>query len=506
MAMRFTVGFEESYFVLDGAAALHILCTASETASSTLLLSFDVTLRSTNGRHVQSFSGVSMPEGSTSVRIPFAVPLDWADDFAQNIGDTAHADACGQFLVSMTAHCTLYAGTLVFRNDYSGYAAAISGSVPADILPAAGALSVAAVDGKVPSDWGIYVQGVSRVRITAPAAAGAAGSSIAAYFFGADGAARSENWAEFTLTQSGNVAIPVTVQDSRGRTATQDLLLAVQPYAAPALTGVRSLRCGADGTADENGVCFQARYALAASTLGGKNPAAVTCAWKKVTDTAYGAARTLVGDGAVLAAALEAGASYEVKYTVSDAFYSIDTYDYVSSTVYLLHFRKGGTGIAVGKAAEAENLFDVGLNADFRRAVTEGGALNVAGALTLGGTDVSAALANLGSVSTSAVAVNAAAMPSTEENTVLRCGRLVLTRLRGTLQNDQNAGAPPYEGVQYRVGSLPAGYYAAASVPLAFACQNGKPCKGMADSAGNLYVIPAADGQTSTELYTIGIV
>lgn len=499
MAIHFTVGFEESFFRLDGVSALHIRCTSAEAATASNLYAFDVTLRSTSGKYSQSWTNVLMTEGSAAVSIPFSVPLAWADDFVQNLGDAAYADACGQFEAVMTAHYTMYAGTAKITADYTGYAARISGSVPQALLPAAGTLTAAEENSLVPAGWGVYVQGISRVRVTAAGASAPAGATIVAYAFGG-AAQQNENSALIALPAAGSVSVPVCVTDSCGRTAAQDLLLTVESYSPPVLTGIRSQRCTADGTADENGTCFCARFTRAGSTLGGENPLTVTCAWKKVTQEEYGEAVTLAQDTAVLDAALEAGASYTVRYTVRDAFHSAEYEDYVSSTVYLLHFLKGGTGIAVGKAAEAENCFDVGLAAQFRRDV------DVGGTLRLGGEDVGAALRGVGNVTQTAVILSAAAMPSASENMVMRCGRLVLVRLHGTLQNDQNSSLPPYEGETYRVGALPTGYFGEACPPLAFACQNGFPCRASADAQGNLYVTPAADGRTDTELYAVGLV
>jgi hypothetical protein len=504
MAIRYTLGFAETGFTIDGAAALHIVCTAAEAASAGSATSFDVTLRSTNGLHSVSFPGVLLPDGQSAVSIPYVVPLDWADDFTQLLGDLAQPEACGLFSASMTAHYTLTAGTARFSADYTGYAALLAAGVRADLLPTVGAVTAAQADAAVPAAWGIWVQGLSQVRLTAAAAAGCRGSAIAGYTFGAAGTPQSENSAVLALDKSGSVTIPVTVTDTRGRTATQDLLLQVEAYAAPVLSGVSSRRCTADGTPAEEGACFSAEAALTGADLGGKNPIAVTCAWKKVTEADYGAAVVLTpGAAQVIDAALESGASYDVRYRASDAFHTIDTYDYVSSTVYLLHFRKGGTGLAVGKAAEADNLFDVALPAQFRRDAAFGGALAVAGALTLGGADVGAALADIGTLRTGACTPDGTSLTAVSENRAVRCGRVALCRLHGTLTNGEN---PPYEGERYRVAALPADFYSADWPPLALAFQNGKPCKAEADAAGNLYVIPAADGQTDTEVYTVGIV
>ncbi len=500
--IHFSLAFEESYFTINGSRALHLAITSDEPAAASILYSFDVTLQSTNKAHTQTFA-VSMPEGSTKVTVPFAVPLAWADDFAQNIGDMAHADACGQFWATMTAHYTMYAGSQQFTNDYKGYQASLSATVDESLLPTAGTLAAAESNAAVPAAWGVWIKGLSTAHVTMTGAAGSYGSTIMAYTFGS-GAPQAEASAEIPLTESGNVTLPVTIQDSRGRTATADLLLSVEPYSAPALSGISSRRCDEAGTAAEEGAYFLASCTLANAALGGKNPADVQCAWKKVTEKSYGTAVTLApGTAQRIAAALEAGASYDVKYTVADAFHTVDYYDYISSTVYLLHFLKGGTGIAVGKAAEQANLFDVALETKLRRNVSVGGALSVTGGLNLGGTDVGTALAGLGTVSAAACTLYTAYFPSASENALLKCGSLVLGRLHGTLQN---GAEQPWEGESYQVAALPAGYFSTSFPALAFAYQNGKPCKAYTDTAGKLYVVPAFDGYQDTEVFLMGLV
>ena len=498
MAYHFTVGFEEPYFILDGNTALHIRCTADEAAFEQLLYTFRVTVSSTSGKYSQSFSA-EMPRGSTAVSIPFVPPLAWADDFAVNLGDLAHEDACGAFSAVMEADVTSYSGTNKYQYTFKGYQSSLYATVAAELLPSVGPLTVTAVDGRVPEDWGVWVQGISVADIACPEAAGAYGSKIIAYYFG-DGTARTQNSCELRLTQSGTVTVPVTVEDSRLRRVTKDLLLTVQPYTAPALSGIASRRCGADGAEAEEGAYFTAACTPAGSTLDGRNPLAVTVAWKAVTAADYGSPVALVTPaGQLVDAGLQKGASYQLRYTVADAFYTVDYYDYLSSTVYLLHFLKGGTGIAVGKAAEQSNLFDVALPTALRRDVQVGGSLAVAGGLSLNGTDVGAALADLGTRSTAAFTLDTALVEETLENSILRSGPLVMYRLQCFLS------FMPYEGESYCLGSVPAGWYSAEWPPVILALQNANGCKGWIDTEGKVYLQPANDGYTYTELYGFGI-
>ena len=62
--------------------------------------------------------------------------------------------------------------------------------------------------------------------------------------------------------------------------------------------------------------------------------------------------------------------SYDIRYTLTDAFGSIVVVDSLSTASVLMDFKSGGTGIGIGKVAETDNLFDVGMNAKFRGMVS----------------------------------------------------------------------------------------------------------------------------------------
>ena len=51
--------------------------------------------------------------------------------------------------------------------------------------------------------------------------------------------------------------------------------------------------------------------------------------------------------------------TYDVKYTLTDAFTTISVTDTVSTAAVLMDFLSGGKGIAIGKVAETQNCFEV---------------------------------------------------------------------------------------------------------------------------------------------------
>lgn len=76
--------------------------------------------------------------------------------------------------------------------------------------------------------------------------------------------------------------------------------------------------------------------------------------------------------------------SYDIRYTLTDAFSSVSVLDVVSTAAVFMDFKAGGTGIAFGKVAEDDGM-DVDMNAHFRRDVTLDSDLKVTGETRLNG-------------------------------------------------------------------------------------------------------------------------
>ncbi len=499
--MVFKVGFEETEYCIDGQSILHIVATSETAASSKYQFTFSLKLSSTNGLYTYEWPEVLLPNGDTSVTIPFVVPLEWANDATTN----DFLDWHGDISVTMSVLYELYLIGEVYEANYSGYAARLNVSVSDELVPTVGELSYESVDGKVPEDWGKLVQGLSVVRVSAPLAAGSYSSKIERYYFGS-GTAQTENYADISLQNAGITTVSVTVQDSRGRTATQDLMLNVEAYAAPVLTQVSSQRCDEDGELSEEGTCFLAKGTLVGYALSGDNPVSVAVAWKKVTEDAYGEAVAFESDGEqIIEANLEEGASYDVQYTICDTFYTINLYDYVSSTVYLLHFLKGGTGIAVGKAAEQESLFDVALDTTMRRDLVVGGDASVTGSLVIGGVNVLTLLQTLETPSQTEFSLNTALFSPTDvtQNQIVRCGRQVVYQLQASFNDDPL----PVAGQTIVVGTIPSGWYSPDFLPKFTAVQNGiNLCVAEVSSMGEVTVLLTQSWQQALVLTGTGII
>ena len=67
---------------------------------------------------------------------------------------------------------------------------------------------------------------------------------------------------------------------------------------------------------------------------------------------------------------LDTEKSYDVHYRLTDQFNTIDYYDYVSTSIWLIHFKEGGRGVAFGQMATKDDTVDLAWAAYFRKDVT----------------------------------------------------------------------------------------------------------------------------------------
>lgn len=129
------------------------------------------------------------------------------------------------------------------------------------------------------------------------------------------------------------------------------------------------MRCGSDGSIENEGVFFLAMTDTTYSTCNGKNSLTLTVAYKLTSNWTYGAAKTISpgeGQTAVCGGDLDTEFSYDVKYVLKDQFNTVTVIDFVSTAVYLMHFLHGGRGVAFGSKATRENYADFAFNAIFR--------------------------------------------------------------------------------------------------------------------------------------------
>ena len=264
--------------------------------------------------------------------------------------------------VSVTFTITTYNGsTSVGSNTKT-----ITCSIPSSVKPS---VSVAVSDPMGYKDtYGAYVQGLSKLNIVATAS-GSQGSTIKSYKTEADGKTYTAATVETgVIAGTGTLTIKVTVTDSRGRTATASTTVSVLAYDPPKISALSVYRCDSSGNASSSGAYLAVKFSATITSLNSKNTAAYTLQYKKSSETSYTtktlsdfAGKYSVSNGVYVFAA-DTASSYDITLTVKDAFKSIPKTATGSSVkkVWSL-LKKAGeiVGIAIGKIAELEGVFDV---------------------------------------------------------------------------------------------------------------------------------------------------
>ena len=315
----------------------------------------------------------------------YTIPLSWLTAIPNATSGTA--------TVSVTTYS--YGGAELGTDTYS-----FTITAPASAVPTI-SLATARIDNTVPSSWGIYVQGKSGVRITATAA-GYQGSTISSYTIsgGATGTQSSNVFTVSVIYSSGTITYTVKVTDSRGRTATASVSISVVAYSAPSLTATEAFRCASNGTASETGTYISAKASGTYSSVSSKNSMTLKVQYGLTTSSAYSTAVTLTnGTASVIGGgSIDANYSFNVKFTLTDQFNTIEKILTVGTAAYTVFFRQGGNGVALGKVSERANAVEINPDWDIYH-----GSEKISGTVPItrggtGGTTAAAARSNLGAV------------------------------------------------------------------------------------------------------------
>lgn len=287
---------------------------------------------------------------TTTTSVSWTPPLSLASQIPKAVSGTG------------TITCTTYNGNTKVGTSSS----TLTLSVPASVKPTIGSVTAARVDGNVPAAWGIYVQTKSKAMIKINSPAGSYGSTISSYSI--TGGGYTGTGASLTtgfLNTAGTVTFTATVTDSRGRVSdAKTVSITVQAYAPPSFTSYQSQRCLNTGAVNEDGTYIRGLLAFSFASCGGKNTASGSIRFKRTTATTWTAGGAFTSGAAVVfgAGSISTEYSFDVEYTVKDAFSSVSIQDIVSTAAVVMDFKRGGKGVAVGKVAEKDNVFEVSEN------------------------------------------------------------------------------------------------------------------------------------------------
>ena len=259
-----------------------------------------------------------------------------------------------------TLTCTTYNGS----TSIGSKSISVKLNLPASVVPTITSLTATRVDGDVPSAWGIYVQTKSKAALSIHGAAGSYGSAIASYSITGGGfAGTSDAMTTGFLNTAGTITFTATVTDSRGRTsAAKTVSISVVSYSAPSFSRYLSQRCSSSGALTSDGTYIKASVSYSYSSCSGKNSVTRATYYRRMGAASWTNANKSFSSGTAFtfgSGNISTESTYEIKYSLTDAFTTISVIDTVSTAAVIMDFKAGGTGIAVGKVAERNHCFEV---------------------------------------------------------------------------------------------------------------------------------------------------
>lgn len=265
---------------------------------------------------------------------------------------------------AVSGTCTITCDTYNGSTKIGTKTCTLTLTVPASVKPTMTSVTATRVDGDVPAAWAIYVQNKSKATVTINGAAGAYGSTISSYSI--SGGGYSSTASSFTtglLAASGTITFTAKVTDSRGRVSdAKTVSISVVAYSAPSFSSYISQRATSAGVINDDGTYIRGLISFSYATCSSKNT--ITCAtyYKKSSATSWTNANKSFSSGTAFTfggGAISTESSYDVKYTITDAFTTVTIIDMVSTASVLMDFKAGGKGIAIGKVSEKDKTLEI---------------------------------------------------------------------------------------------------------------------------------------------------
>lgn len=260
----------------------------------------------------------------------------------------------------------------------------ISLTIPTTVVPKLGTITLDPVnittsDG---TSRNILVQGKNKIKVSISGCKPGSGSSIKSYTFTVLSGSTTIATTTTTNTsatfgpfsKTGSLKFRVTVTDNRSRSTNNSGSEPTQTcydYEAPTFSSFTAYRCNSNGTADDNGKNIKYSFEVSYKPVNSTNMSTVKIYYKKSTDSSWtSATNALTNSTTKSASAIIKNSNGNIEFNTDTTYmiYAtvIDNYNgsvksssiTVFGTSRIFNIRKNGSGIAFGKMAESNNLFE----------------------------------------------------------------------------------------------------------------------------------------------------
>lgn len=281
----------------------------------------------------------------------FTIPMSWLNAMPSS--------------TSCTAYCNVATFNANGEQVESHTTKSFKLLVPDNIVPTIGniTLTPSSINGN-----NILVKGKNSLTIKVSDCTPGDGSSIKNYTFSSQTPVFSKTTTQTSVTiasipSDGLLTFAVKVTDARGRSASKSATITCHDYFTPYFSTIKAYRANFNGEEDINGTYLKCEYNQRFASVNGTNKTNVSIVYNGITTN-----ETLIdlnGDTTT---------TYKVYLIISDSYGSINR----SSTIVVLgqsrifNVTPDGTGFAIGKMAEENNLFECRWPAKFNNKINFG--------------------------------------------------------------------------------------------------------------------------------------
>ena len=238
-------------------------------------------------------------------------------------------------------------------------------TVPSNVVPTVGTITLNPWD---ISGNNILLQNKNKITVSVSGCSAGAGSSIKSYTFSGPGISSTTTGTSVSggpISNTGTLTYTVTVTDNRGRSASKTATITCYAYSSPYFASFNAYRANADGSANVNGTYLLCTYSVNYASAGNTNTITVTV-------KGVGSNRTATGGRLLIDLSGNTTSTYQVSAVVSDKYggQASSQTVMVFGETRVLNITKNGTGFAIGKMAESNELFECRWSAKFDSAAS----------------------------------------------------------------------------------------------------------------------------------------
>lgn len=254
-----------------------------------------------------------------------------------------------------------YNGSSLIGTKSVGFAA----TVPSNVVPTVGTITLDPWD---ISGNNILLQNKNKITVSVSGCSAGAGSSIKSYTFSGPGISSTTTGTSVSggpISNTGTLTYTVTVTDNRGRSASKSATITCYAYSSPYFASFNAYRANSDGSANVNGTYLLCTYSVNYASAGNTNTITVTV-------KGVGSNRTATGGRLLIDLSGNTTSTYQVSAVVSDKYggQASSQTVMVFGETRVLNITKNGTGFAIGKMAESNELFECRWSAKFDSAAS----------------------------------------------------------------------------------------------------------------------------------------